>query len=140
MVAGYGPAAVPFNELYTPGGVNWWEGTMIRGYLEQSVGPRNASGTPIGGHSQLIFNVEMSLPIVKQQFFGLAFFDAGNSWERVGETSLFDLRRSLGFGVRIMTPVLGVMGFDFAWGLDRRRVDGAAPQMVTHFQIGPQFF
>ena len=53
---------------------------------------------------------------------------------------LFDLRRSVGFGVRIMAPMVGLMGFDFAWGIDRRKVDGLAPEMMTHFQFGPQFF
>ena len=140
MVASYGSRTVPFSELYTPGGVNFIEGTMIRGYIEQSVGPRNINGTPIGGQSQFLMNMEISVPLVKNQFYGLIFADAGNAWSNLSETSLFDLRRGVGFGIRIIAPVIGIMGFDFAWGLDRSRVDGAPTQMMTHFQFGPQFF
>jgi outer membrane protein insertion porin family len=140
MVAGYGDKAVSFSELYTPGGVNFFEGTMVRGYVEQSIGPRNISNTPTGGHSQLLMNMEISIPLVKNQFYGLLFADAGNAWTNLSETSFFDLKRSVGFGVRIIAPVVGIMGFDFAWGIDRSRVDGAPTQMMTHFQFGPQFF
>ncbi len=88
----------------------------------------------------MLVNFQITVPIVKQQFYALAFADAGNSWENISETSMFDLRRSVGFGFRIMAPVVGIMGFDFAWGIDRRRVDNLKPQMMTHFQFGPQFF
>ncbi len=136
MVSSYRTEEVPLSELYIPGGVNFFEGTMLRGYPEQSVRPRNV----IGGHSQLLMNMEISVPIVKNQFYGLFFADAGNSWANLSETSIFDLRRGVGFGIRIIAPVVGIMGFDFGWGLDRERVDGAKTQMITHFQFGPQFF
>lgn len=113
---------------------------MIRGYPEQSIGPRNASGAPLGGHSQLLLNLEITVPIVKEQFYGLLFADAGNAWGSQPEISIFDLRRSVGFGIRIVAPMVGIMGFDFAWGVDRRQVDGAPVQMMTHFQFGPQFY
>ncbi|MBB27351.1 MAG: outer membrane protein assembly factor BamA [Gemmatimonadetes bacterium] len=139
FVAGYGGTVVPFNEKYTPGGISIFDGTMVRGYPEQSLGPVTG-GVISGGSSQMLVNFQITVPIVKQQFYALAFADAGNSWENISETSMFDLRRSLGFGFRIMAPVVGIMGFDFAWGIDRRRVDNLKPQMMTHFQFGPQFF
>ena len=139
LVRPFNDSLVPFNERYTPGGVSIFEGTMVRGYPEQSLGPR-INGVPDGGNSQLLFNLEITLPVVQQQFYAIAFADAGNAWESISETSLFDLRRSLGVGFRMIAPVVGIMGFDFAWGFDRRRVDGQKPQMVTHFQFGPQFF
>lgn len=139
LVKPYNSSDVPFNERYVPGGVNIFEGTMVRGYPEQSLGPR-ISGVPDGGNSQLLFNLELTLPIVKQQFYALAFADAGNAWDSISEASIFDLRRSMGVGFRMIAPVVGIMGFDFAWGFDRQRVDGQKPQMVTHFQFGPQFF
>lgn len=140
MLAPYGGSNVPFSELYTPGGVNIFEGTTLRGYPEQGVGPRNANGTPTGGRAQFIINNELTIPVVENQIYLIAFADAGNSWESVDQVSLFDLRRSLGFGVRIMAPVVGILGFDFGWGLDREEVDGLSTRMVTHFQFGPQFF
>ena len=70
----------------------------------------------------------------------MIFADAGNAWDDLEKISTADLRRSVGFGIRIVAPVVGIMGFDFAWGIDRRRVDGQPVQMITHFQFGPQFF
>ena len=147
LVAGFGKLTAPFNELYRPGGIDLFERTTLRGYEEQSVGPREsvASGSsqrlvPVGGHSQLIFNAEITVPIMENQLYGLVFADAGNAWDTLSEVSVFDLRRSVGFGLRIQAPLLGIMGFDFAWGIDRRQVDGLASHMVTHFQFGPQFF
>jgi outer membrane protein insertion porin family len=125
--------------LYTPGGVDIFDGTMLRGYPDQSVGAQNRGGQ-LGGVAQLLFNAEISIPIVPNQFYGLIFADAGNAWGDVEQISMSDLRRSVGFGIRIVAPVVGIMGFDFAWGIDRRHVDGAPVQMMTHFQFGPQFF
>ena len=139
IVASYGSESVPFNELYTPGGVDLFTGSMLRGYPDQSVGPQNRGGQ-IGGVAQLLFNAEISIPIVQNQFYGLIFADAGNAWDDLGKISTADLRRSFGFGIRIVAPVVGIMGFDFAWGVDRARVDGQPVQMITHFQFGPQFF
>ncbi len=139
FVSGYSGTVVPFNEKYTPGGISIFDGTMVRGYPEQSLGPVTG-GVISGGNSQMLVNFQITVPIIKQQFYALAFADAGNSWENISETSMFDLRRSVGFGFRIMAPVVGIMGFDFAWGVDRRRVDNLKPQMMTHFQFGPQFF
>lgn len=141
MVVGYGTdTIVPFSERYTPGGVDLFDRTMLRGYADQSVGPRNSNGSAIGGNTQLLFNAEMSIPIAPNQFYGLIFADAGNAWDNRNKISMFDLRRSVGFGVRIVAPLLGIMGFDFAWGLDRELVDGQPTGMTTHFQFGPQFF
>lgn len=138
-IAGFGGSTAPFNERFTPGGVDLIDGTVLRGYEDRSVGPRDASGL-VGGRGMLIYNVEASFPVVKNQIYLLAFVDAGNAWERLDEISLFDLRRSAGFGVRIFAPVVGILGFDFGWGFDRRLVDGQPVQMITHFQFGPQQF
>ena len=140
VVVGYGNSTVPFSELYTPGGVDLFDRTMLRGYADRSVGPRNANRAAIGGNSQLLFNAELSIPIAPNQFYGLIFADAGNAWDNQSKISMFDVRRSVGFGIRIVAPLLGIMGFDFAWGLDRELVDGQPTSMITHFQFGPQFF
>ena len=140
MVVGYADGVLPFSELYTPGGVDLFDRTMLRGYQDQSVGPRNSSGGALGGTTQLLFNTELSIPIAPNQFYGLIFADAGNAWDNRSKISMFDLRRSVGFGIRIVAPLLGIMGFDFAWGLDRELVDGRPTGMTTHFQFGPQFF
>ena len=81
---------VPLHERYMAGG-----GNTIRGYTQDSVGPKGADGTtPTGGDSMAIFNAELRTN--PGGGFGLVFFtDAGRVWikdERVlpdsGESGL----------------------------------------------------
>ena len=88
----------------------------------------------------IIANLEYRFPIAEQQVYGILFADAGNAWESVSDLNPLKLRRSLGFGFRVQTPMLGMIGFDFAYGFDREKVDGQRPGMITHFQFGPRFF
>ncbi len=125
-------------ERFSPGGVDLWDG-QVRGYPDRSLGPR-ISGVPLGGRSMMVFNFEYRFPIAEQQVYGIVFADAGNAWENIPDLNLLDLRRSLGFGFRVMTPMLGLIGFDFGYGFDRKKVDGIGAGWNTHFQFGPQFF
>lgn len=130
---------ISFFDRYSPGGVDWWDG-QVRGYPDASLGPRTASGLNFGGRSMMVLNMEYRFPLVEQQVYGLLFADAGNAWEKVFDIAPNDLRRSAGFGFRVMTPMLGLIGFDFGYGFDRREVDGQRPGWNTHFQFGPRFF
>ena len=132
-------------DRFSPGGVDYWDG-QVRGYTDRSLGPRD-NGFPLGGTSMMVFNLEYRFPISEQSVIGLLFADAGNAWQDVGalsplhpRRSLGDLRRSVGFGFRVMAPMLGMIGFDFGYGFDRRDVDGTPPGWITHFQFGPQIF
>jgi len=147
---------ISFWDKFTPGGIDWWDG-QVRGYPDASLGPRFSAvtdssgkdtgklaedvfGTNIGGRSMMTINLEYRFPITERQVIGLAFFDAGNAWAGVGDFNPTDLRKSIGVGFRVLTPMLGMIGFDFAYGLDRRKVDGKRPGISTHFQFGPRFF
>ena len=88
----------------------------------------------------MVLNLEYRFPVAEQQVYGLLFADAGNAWENIRGLNPSDLRRSVGFGFRVMTPMLGMIGFDFAYGFDRRKVDNRSPGWNTHFQFGPQFY
>ena len=88
----------------------------------------------------LVANLEYRFPIAEQQVYGILFADAGNAWESISKLNPLKLRRSLGFGFRVQTPMLGMIGFDFGYGFDRRKVDGIPAGWNTHFQFGPQFF
>ena len=125
-------------ERFSPGGIDFWDG-QIRGYPDRSLGPR-ISGVPIGGRSMIVLNLEYRFPIAEQQVYGILFADAGNAWEEITELNPLKLRRSLGFGFRVQTPMLGMIGFDFGYGFDREKVDGVAAGWNTHFQFGPRFF
>ena len=36
--------------------------------------------------------------------------------------------------------MLGMIGFDFGYGFDRKDIDGTPAGWKTHFQFGPQFY
>ena len=133
---------VPFGEKFMPGGTSW-DG-MIRGYEDRSVGPYEA-GKAVGGSTMLVFNLEYQFPIVKEQLYGLVFADAGNAWRSWKDTRPLKLKRSIGFGVRLVMPPMGTIGFDFGYRLDDLRDDRgnilqAKGGWNTHFQLGRQFF
>ena len=131
---------ISFEDLFTPGGINYWDG-QVRGYLDYSLGPRDEdTGILLGGHSMIVLNLEYRFPIAEQQVYGILFADAGNAWKTIPELNPLDLRRSLGFGFRVQTPMLGMIGFDFGYGFDREEVDGQPAGWKTHFQFGPQFY
>ncbi len=126
VVAGYSEdATVPIYERYYPGGTSF-DG-VIRGYKDRDVVPSSD-----GARSKLIFNIENQFKVV-EQIFGLMFFDAGNSWNSIIEARPTDLKRSVGFGIRIETPV-GPIGFDYGYGFDK-----AKPGWEPHFQFGTVF-
>jgi outer membrane protein insertion porin family len=130
---------ISFWDRFTPGGVDWWDG-QVRGYPDASLGPRDEQGRSIGGRSMMTLNMEYRFPITERQVIGLVFADAGNAWEQVNDFDPTNLKRSIGLGFRVMTPMLGMIGFDFGYGFDRRSVDGRKPGLSTHFQFGPRFF
>ncbi|NPV13796.1 outer membrane protein assembly factor BamA [candidate division WOR-3 bacterium] len=120
---------VPLYERFYPGGTG---PDGIRGYGERTVGPFD-SGYPVGGRMLSIFSLEYKLRLNPQLSF-LAFFDAGNTWDRVNQFNLSDLKRGAGIGVRLEIPMLGLIGFDFGYGFDKAR-----PGWEPHFQLGTTF-
>ena len=83
-----------------------------------------------GGISERLFNLELLFPLSQDEnsfVRGVLFMDAGNvnaesrQYQLLGETEpeFFDLRKSAGFGVRVITP-MGVLRFEHGSKLDKR--------------------
>ena len=116
-----------YRTLYTMGGVLGYEG-MMRGYSSGSIGYRRL------GRSYQYVGAELQLGIVPQVFYLLPFFfDAGNvfgdrydprtkvpkpSRNPLNEWDPTSLKKDMGFGFRVIVPMLGIIGFDFAWPMD----------------------
>ena len=117
-------------------GLSFSEG--LRGYDEGVVGPISASGQPLGGQSMFKFSAEFRIPIAPNPvIFGLFFLEAGNVWATFDETNLQDLRRGIGFGVRLFMPMIGIIGVDFGYGVDYFTPRGfRTARWKTHFQFG----
>lgn len=127
---------IPYTDRFAPGGVDP-DGT-IRGYDDGLVGPYDANGAFLRGRFELIYNLELTIPISDQQFYVILFADAGNSYLTRKDIHLTKrYMRSFGPGFRVLIPMVGIMGFDFGYALD-----GSASvrhSWKTHFQIGRGF-
>jgi outer membrane protein insertion porin family len=104
-----------------------------------SVVTQPSFSTRVRGKYMLVGNLEVQLPIVEQQVYGLLFFDAGNSWLHLNQVKpVSGLYKGAGFGFRILVPGIGTIGFDFAYPLDDPP-DGDDKAWKPHFQIGTTF-
>jgi outer membrane protein insertion porin family len=103
--------AVPLPERFFSGG-----GTSHRGFPENQAGPRDTgTGFPLGGTALLFNQTELRFPVIGEDFGGVLFHDAGNTYSRLGKFSLrtgqhnlrdFDfMEHAVGFGIRYRTPV-----------------------------------
>jgi len=108
--------------------------TTVRGFKEESLGPRGPDGAPVGGDYMVNGNAEVRVPL-RYGFVAAAFLDAGSVWLRGNPAGRFDLRESAGLGLRYVTPI-GPVSFDYAWKLDRRAGESGSD---WHFTIGAVF-
>ncbi len=109
-------------------------------------GYENYSLTPIingayAGHVYDKFTVELRYPIVLQPqstIFALLFLEGGNAWSDIRDFNPFQIKRAAGVGVRVMLPMVGLLGIDWAWGFDPvgTKTRGGSN---FHFIMGQQF-
>ncbi len=118
---------VPLYKRFYAGGVG---DDGVRGYSDRSLSPE-VEGRRVGGSALLINNLELKLKLSPSLAF-LAFYDAGNAFESYKDVNLHNLYRGVGVGVRIEIPMMGILGFDMGYGLDREQ-----PGFEPHFQINP---
>ena len=128
-------SSLQYRTLYQMGGALGYKGLM-RGYSAGSIGAYRL------GRSYQYFGAELTVPVAPNRFYLLPlFFDAGNVFgdyynaysnqavskdisSPLREWDISSLKRDFGFGFRIIVPMLGIIGFDFAWPLDPREIGG----------------
>jgi len=120
-------SSIQYSSLYQMGGALGYRGLM-RGYAAGSIGYRRL------GRSYQFISAEFTFPVAENRFYLLPlFFDAGNVFGKRYDPSIrvssnqaspmsewdpASLKRDVGFGFRVIVPMLGIIGFDFAWPLD----------------------
>ena len=131
----------PFEYYYMGGNGLVIATTSLRGYDDRTVGPRNANGNIIGGRVMAKVGAEIRFAVTLDPIplYLIAFAEAGNVFESFEKTDIFDLRRSAGFGARVMINPVGLIGFDLGYGFDRKLTDGEDPSWMFHFQFGKGF-
>lgn len=69
--------------------------------------------------------------------YALTFFEAANGWYNMKTYNPFELRRSVGIGMRFYLPMFGLLGFDYGIGLDRYTQGGSLKDMSRFtFMLG----
>jgi len=124
---------VPIYERFFAGGAY-----TIRGYHERKVGPIDpVSKDPLGGRSMLIGNVEYTYPVL--DFLKLAaFYDAGNVWSKISDLGSGGIKTSVGFGVRIKTPIGPIM-LDYGIPLNKEPGEDEKGSGRFHFSMSHGF-
>ncbi len=108
----------------------------LRGYSNNSISPQ--TGATIYNKYTTELRYALSLN-PSSTIYALGFMEAGNAWDNFDNFNPFGVKRSAGFGVRIMLPMIGMMGLDYGWGLDDISGKPDANGGQFHFSIGQQF-
>jgi outer membrane protein insertion porin family len=100
-------------------GVNQLGGREIialRGYDDNSI--NSAAGDPLIAK----YTLELRYPISlnpQATFYALVFAEAGNTYPTFRDFNPFNVKRSVGAGVRVFLPMFGMLGLDYGFGFDR---------------------
>jgi outer membrane protein insertion porin family len=106
----------------------------VRGYVQDSLGPKGDDGGPTGGNVFLMNNLELRAHVYKSFGF-VTFLDGGNVWLTKDEVYLNEYKFTVGAGIRYMTPV-GPFRLDYGYKLDREEGESEGE---IHFSIGHAF-
>ncbi|MFL2574082.1 MAG: outer membrane protein assembly factor [Flavobacteriales bacterium] len=134
----------PFERFYVGGdglsGMGYMndgrELVALRGYANNSLSPQ--TGATIYNKYTAEIRYALSLNPTSTMY-ALAFLEAGNAWEEFDNFNPFGVKRSVGIGVKIMLPMIGMMGLDYGWGLDEVIGNPEANGGQFHFSIGQNF-
>ncbi len=87
--------------------------------------------------------MELRYPITLNQaapIWVVGFAEAGNTWMGVNNFKPFELKRSAGVGLRVMLPMVGLLGVDWGYGFDKVNAAAAKPHGSQFtFLIGQEF-
>ncbi|QWX84124.1 outer membrane protein assembly factor BamA [Cellulophaga sp. HaHaR_3_176] len=142
---------VPFERFYVGGDgmgnftLDGRENVQLRGYANNSVTPFNTTtGQQDGAVIYNKFSMELRYPLTLKpsaSIYGLVFAEGGNSFNNFKEFNPFEIKRSVGAGLRIFMPAFGLLGIDFGYGFDSDYISGTNEPngWEVHFIIGQQF-
>jgi outer membrane protein assembly complex protein YaeT len=131
VVREFNPSAeVPIFDRFFTGG-----GNSVRGYRERGVGPKDSSGSPLGGEWMLSSTFEIRFPLF-WKLNGAIFTDGGQVGQEHGDVDVSRWKTSAGGGIRFVTPV-GPIRLDYGYKLNRD-ADDNDPWRI-HFSLGESF-
>lgn len=131
----------PFGTFYVGGdGMSGYSST----YATETIGLRGYENGSLGSEASAYSRLTMELryPLILEPsstIYILGFAEAGNAWYDLGDFNPFELKRSAGFGARIILPMIGLLGIDWAYGFDKVNGDRSAGGSQIHFILGQEF-
>jgi outer membrane protein insertion porin family len=132
-----GNETLPISERFFAGGAR-----DLRGFGFEEAGPQTTvivdgvpKQFPQGGNALIVINNELRFPLYRS-IGGAVFSDTGNAFSRLSDISIKNFTQTLGFGVRIKTPV-GPVRMDLGF-LVANKPDGVKGHHF-HFTIGQTF-
>ena len=123
-------------------GIGYIATIPLRGYEDRSVGPLNSRGQELGGRVLTKHSLELRYAVTLNPIpiYLLGFLEGGNVFEDFRHANFLDLKRSYGFGARLMILPIGLIGFDYGYGADDvLPKDGIPDGWHFHFQFGRGF-
>lgn len=132
----------PFGTYYMGGDMM---SSSMSSYMNETIGLRGyKNGSIAGGNYDFAYayfrtGLELRYPLIFEQsttIWVLGFLEAGNAWREINHYNPFDLKRSAGLGVRIMLPMIGLLGIDWGYGFDRPNPFSERGGSNVHFVLG----
>ncbi len=123
---------LPIYEKFFLGGMD-----SVRGFKYGSVSPIDPeTGDRIGGEYMGFAQLETIFPLLKNMGLnGVCFLDMGNVWEKDSAYDLGDLRKSVGLGVRWLSP-MGPLSIEWGYNIDKEEGDDTSN---WEFRMGGSF-
>lgn len=121
--------AIPASLRYYTGGAG-----SVRGYVYQSIGPRDKDGDPLGGRSYQVVNLEARF-MVAENIGVVPFLDGGMVYKDEFPHIFGDMNWGTGLGLRYYTPI-GPVRLDVATPLNPIKDD---PRIQFYISIGQSF-
>lgn len=104
----------------------------FRGYPDQSIGPQKGGKVLSYYYTELRFGLSLDpMPI-----YLYTFAEAGNVWQDLKSTDPFNLKRSAGFGLKLLLNPIGLIGFSYGYGFDKIDATGEISGWRFLFHLG----
>lgn len=132
---GYGStSSLPFFEHFFAGGIR-----SLRGFRDNSLGPRDSNNEPYGGQFRTVGTAELFFPLPlaaeNRSVRMSAFLDTGQVFERSSDFAFDELRLSTGLAITWMSPV-GPLSLSYGYPLREKDSDET---QALQFLLGAAF-
>ncbi len=122
---------VPIFERNFLGGAN-----NLRGFDYRDVGPKDATGEPLGGGTSGYVTLEYTAPVM-DWIRAAVFYDAGFVNEDAFDYSTSDYNSNYGIGVRLFVPKIGMIRLDYGIPMESDAFNDSSGRF--NFNLGYRF-